>query len=51
LIPNLSTESRQKLAAARPLSVGQASRISGVRMSDVSILIHWVKRQEAPVVP
>ena len=45
-IPNLSTESRQKLTAARPLSVGQASRLSGVRMSDVSILIAWMKRLE-----
>ena len=46
-IPNLSTESRQKLDQARPLSVGQASRISGVRMSDVSILIAWARRVDA----
>lgn len=43
VIPNLSNEARQKLMAARPLSVGQASRISGVRMSDVSILIAWAR--------
>lgn len=43
-IPNLSNEARQKLIDFRPLSVGQASRISGIRMSDVSILIGWAKR-------
>jgi tRNA uridine 5-carboxymethylaminomethyl modification enzyme len=42
---SLSAESRQKLAAARPLSVGQASRIGGVRMSDVSVLIGWARRE------
>ena len=35
----LSTEGRQKLAALRPHSLGQASRISGVSPADVSSLM------------
>ncbi|MFP4408301.1 MAG: hypothetical protein ACLFPW_07255, partial [Spirochaetaceae bacterium] len=38
-VPGLSNESREKLKEIRPLSVGQASRISGVRNSDVSVLL------------
>lgn len=37
-VPNLSTESRMKLAQIRPHSIGQAGRISGVRQSDIAIL-------------
>jgi len=37
-VPGLSTESLEKLSAARPLSLGQASRIPGVRPSDVALL-------------
>jgi tRNA uridine 5-carboxymethylaminomethyl modification enzyme len=40
----LSTEGRQKLENIRPLSLGQASRISGVTQSDVSLLAVWLKR-------
>jgi len=43
-ISNISAESRQKLMEVKPLSIGQASRISGVRMSDISVLIGWVRR-------
>jgi len=35
----ISTESRQKFTQIRPLSVGQASRISGVRSSDIAVLM------------
>lgn len=38
-IAGLSNESREKLKQIRPLSVGQASRISGVRSSDVAVLL------------
>ena len=38
-VAGLSNESREKLKEIRPLSVGQASRISGVRNSDVSVLL------------
>ncbi|HPE89773.1 MAG TPA: hypothetical protein PLH55_09675, partial [Spirochaetales bacterium] len=37
-VPGLSAESLEKLSAARPLSLGQASRIPGVRPSDVALL-------------
>jgi tRNA uridine 5-carboxymethylaminomethyl modification enzyme len=35
----LSTESRLKFEQIRPLSIGQASRISGVRSSDIAVLL------------
>lgn len=37
-IPGLSSESVEKLMAGRPLSLGQASRIPGVRPSDIALL-------------
>ncbi|WP_320128102.1 tRNA uridine-5-carboxymethylaminomethyl(34) synthesis enzyme MnmG [uncultured Sphaerochaeta sp.] len=38
-LDGLSAESREKLKMIRPLSVGQASRMNGVRTSDLAILI------------
>ncbi|MFW6214920.1 MAG: tRNA uridine-5-carboxymethylaminomethyl(34) synthesis enzyme MnmG [Alkalispirochaetaceae bacterium] len=38
-ISGLSNESKEKLKEVRPVSVGQASRISGVRNSDLSVLL------------
>lgn len=38
-LEGLSNEAREKLKKIRPLSVGQASRISGLRTSDVAILM------------
>jgi tRNA uridine 5-carboxymethylaminomethyl modification enzyme len=38
-IPGLLNESRAKLSAARPVTLGQASRISGVTPADISILM------------
>jgi tRNA uridine 5-carboxymethylaminomethyl modification enzyme len=41
---SISTEGRQKLARIRPATIGQASRISGVSTSDISILIMYLGR-------
>lgn len=46
-VTGLSTEVRQKLGAARPASVGQAARISGVTPAAISLLlVHLKKRRE-----
>jgi tRNA uridine 5-carboxymethylaminomethyl modification enzyme len=38
-VEGLSNESIEKLERVRPVSVGQASRISGVRSSDIALLM------------
>lgn len=43
-VPGLRHEARQKLARLRPETFGQASRISGVSPSDLSLVMVWVKR-------
>jgi tRNA uridine 5-carboxymethylaminomethyl modification enzyme len=43
-IPGLSTEVRQKLKQVRPISIGQAARISGVTPAAISILLVWLDR-------
>jgi len=40
----LALEARQKLALIRPLTIGQASRISGVNPSDISILVLHLRK-------
>jgi tRNA uridine 5-carboxymethylaminomethyl modification enzyme len=42
-IKALSTEGREKLNKVKPRSIGQASRISGVTPSDISILLVYLK--------
>lgn len=46
LIPNLALEARQKLNKIKPVNIGQASRISGVNPSDISILIINLRAKE-----
>jgi len=46
-VPGLSREIGQKLSAIRPLSLGQASRISGITPAALSILIVYLKRFQA----
>ncbi len=43
-IPSLSNESREKLAQIRPASLGQATRIAGVRHSDITILMIYLEK-------
>lgn len=43
-INGLASEAKEKLKRIRPLSVGQASRISGVNPADVSILLVYIEQ-------
>jgi tRNA uridine 5-carboxymethylaminomethyl modification enzyme len=43
-IQGIATEARQKLKQVRPLSVGQASRVSGVNPADISILLVYLEQ-------
>ncbi|AUJ24558.1 MULTISPECIES: tRNA uridine-5-carboxymethylaminomethyl(34) synthesis enzyme MnmG [Virgibacillus] len=43
-ISGIATEAKEKLKKVRPLSVGQASRISGVNPADISILVVYMEQ-------
>ncbi|MBI1939379.1 MAG: tRNA uridine-5-carboxymethylaminomethyl(34) synthesis enzyme MnmG [Ignavibacteriales bacterium] len=42
-LKSISTEGREKLSKVKPRSLGQASRISGVTPSDISVLLVYLK--------
>lgn len=44
-IHNLASEAKQKLKDIRPISIGQALRISGVNPADISILMIYLKKE------
>src|SRR5437660_3049440 len=45
-IAGLRAETRQKLCAIRPTSVGQAARVSGVTPADVAIISIWLSKNK-----
>ncbi|MFN3995115.1 MAG: tRNA uridine-5-carboxymethylaminomethyl(34) synthesis enzyme MnmG, partial [bacterium] len=45
-IEHLSYEAREKLSKYRPLTIAQASRIGGIRVSDISLLILAIQKHK-----
>jgi len=43
-LAGMAMEARQKLSKIKPLTIGQASRISGVNPSDISLLVMQIKK-------
>ena len=46
-VPSLRLEARQKLKIYHPVSVGQASRISGVSPADISVLLIYLEHYKS----
>lgn len=46
-VKNIATEARQKLIEVKPLTIGQASRITGVNPADITMLLVYLKKEYA----
>jgi tRNA uridine 5-carboxymethylaminomethyl modification enzyme len=47
-ISGLRRETRQKLSALRPISLGHAARVSGITPTDISIISIWLQKKKQP---
>jgi len=45
-VRGLSSEAAQRLSSARPLTLGQAARLSGVRSADAALLMVALSRRD-----
>ncbi len=46
IVHSLSNETKDKLSTIRPLTLGQAGRIPGIRPDDIILLSIWLKKRE-----
>lgn len=44
-VPNLSSEAREKLKKIKPLNLGQAQRIPGIRATDITALLFYIQEK------
>jgi tRNA uridine 5-carboxymethylaminomethyl modification enzyme len=50
-LPGLRREARQKLGTVRPMTFGQAARISGITPADLAVVQIWLRKSEGGYFP